>query len=203
VVILINYIGGKLILLYSEVLITIFKRYRGKLDKIELSIKDCLEKKVEIPLSLLKAIILIEDRRYYHHLGIDVYAIFRTLKNNIYKTRKQGASTITQQLVRIILNEREIRITRKIQEILLSVAINSRFSKEQIIFCYCQLYHFDKCVGLTNLCLNENYDITNLNFFESCQIAARFKYPILRHKNYSHYLKRVRIVEISCESLNR
>lgn len=192
---LVNYLGGKLIIMPLKLSI-IKKTYKSKLIKIEETLTNCLENSVDIPESLIKIIVYAEDKRYFKHLGIDFYAISRALKNNIFKIRKEGASTIPQQLVRIILNEREIKISRKIQEIFLSVAISSKFSKEQIILGYCQLYLFDNCIGLTNLCLKENCDIKNLTFIEQCQIAARFKYPILRNGNYSRYLKRVRTIEI-------
>jgi len=191
-----NFIGGWITLILAYSLLKSSRPFKIKYSKIENNIYKNLDKNIELPDKLVNAIIAIEDERYYSHLGVDFYSIFRAIRNSFTKKRKEGASTISQQLVRIILNKREIKFTRKINEILLSVFINYKFSKKQLIACYCFIYPFDICSGIFNLCKLEKIVLNNLTFNEACQIAARFKYPALRKSNYSKYLKRVRIIEI-------
>jgi penicillin-binding protein 1A len=99
----------------------------------------------EMPVKLREAFIAIEDRRFSSHFGVDVIGVFRALVANIKAGRTvQGASTITQQLTRNILpvrvgNTRSYR--RKIREAILSIQIERRYSKDQILEFY--LNHID------------------------------------------------------------
>ena len=191
-----NYVGGitTLFVAYSTLLVS--PKFRNIYLKVESDIIKTLKDKEKLPDSLFKAIIAIEDKRFYSHLGVDFYSILRAIKNHTIKKRKEGASTLSQQLVRISTNRREITYSRKIAEIFLSVILNYKLTKKQILTSYCRLYQFEKSLGIENLCQIENYALNNLSFYESCQIAARFKYPSLRKSNYCKYLKRVRIIEI-------
>jgi penicillin-binding protein 1A len=177
-------------------MLLISPKFRENYLKIESDLISNLQSKENLPDSLFKAIIVIEDKRFYSHLGVDFYSILRAFRNNTIKKRKEGASTISQQLVRVITNKREITYSRKITEILLSLIINTKLTKKQIITGYCWLYQFEKSLGIESLCQIENYTLKNLTHNESCQIAARFKYPSLRKSNYNNYLKRVRTIEI-------
>lgn len=191
-----NFIGGKVSFFVAYFLLIIYKPFKIKYSKIENIVSKNLESNIEIPIELTSAIIAIEDERFYSHLGVDYYSIFRAIRNTYTKKRKEGASTISQQLVRIILDKREIKFTRKVNEILLSVFISNRFSKKQLIACYYNIYPFENCSGVFDLCILEEINLNNLTLNEACQIAARFKYPVLRKSNYNRYLKRVRIIEI-------
>ncbi|MFT6631499.1 MAG: penicillin-binding protein 1A [Bacteriovoracaceae bacterium] len=94
----------------------------------------------KIPKKMLDAIIAIEDRKFWDHKGIDVYSILRAAKTHLnpsHKGYKQGASTITQQVVKNLLLTNEKTITRKIREIVLSLYIESVISKEKILEIYC------------------------------------------------------------------
>ncbi len=145
---------------------------------------------------LYKTLIGIEDKRYFNHAGVDIYSILRAVVKNFSSGRLQGASTINQQLVRTITGEREIKAKRKIKEIMLSVLIDKKFSKDEILKAYFNFYRFKRLVGVKQLCKMENYHFYNLSLNECAQIAARFKYPTINQKNYIKYLKRVRMVEI-------
>jgi penicillin-binding protein 1A len=88
----------------------------------------------EIPGRMIEAIIAIEDTSFFEHFGINVGAIFRALAKDIKAGKKvEGASTITQQLVKNVLLTREKRIERKIKEIFISIKLERILTKEEIL----------------------------------------------------------------------
>jgi membrane peptidoglycan carboxypeptidase len=197
---ILNKFGGLFWLMVANISLKNSIVLRNKYLNIENIVDSSSLLNTELPNHLTNAIILIEDKRFYTHMGVDIYSIFRAIKNNLLMGRREGASTITQQLVRTILEENEIKISRKIIEVLLSVMIDSKYSKKQLITSYCNLYQFENSIGIRELCVYENYNLNKLSFNEACQIAARFKYPILRKSNFKNYLKRVRIIEIKTKT---
>ncbi|MBI2443294.1 MAG: penicillin-binding protein [Candidatus Levybacteria bacterium] len=90
----------------------------------------------EIPDNLKKATIAIEDKNFYTHPGFDVQAIIRALRENISGRSFQGASTITQQLVRSSFLTNEPDIVRKIKEIIIAFWTERIYSKDQILEMY-------------------------------------------------------------------
>ena len=100
------------------------------------------EKRTYIPLSgipeiMQKALIATEDSNYYQHFGIDVPAMFRAIKIDITnQTNTHGASTITQQLIRSTFLTPDKTISRKIKEIILSIELDRKYSKDQILEWY-------------------------------------------------------------------
>lgn len=179
----------------SNLLIHFNRPLKQKFNFIYLTICESLNNEENLPEQLKKIIILAEDHRFYNHQGVDIYSIIRAFYKNTFTNRFEGASTITQQLVRNIINQREITFNRKIKEVLFSVLIENRFNKEQIIYSYCKTYSFGEKIGIFELCEKEKYNIKNLNIKEGAEIASRLKYPILNSYNYNKYLKRVRTIE--------
>lgn len=90
----------------------------------------------EIPDDLKKATIAIEDKNFYVHPGFDVEAIARALRENISGRSFQGASTITQQLVRSSFLTNETTIIRKVKEIMVAFWTERLYSKDQILEMY-------------------------------------------------------------------
>ncbi len=90
----------------------------------------------EVPDYLKKATIAIEDKDFYIHQGFDPLAFLRILKNVVLKQRLIGGSTLTQQLVKMILLTNERSVSRKIREFMLSLRIERTFSKDQILQMY-------------------------------------------------------------------
>jgi penicillin-binding protein 1A len=90
-----------------------------------------------IPITLKQAIISAEDATFYDHVGLEprriLSALIADIKANSYV---QGASTITQQVVRSYLLTREKTITRKLREIVLALRIEKTLTKEQILNLY-------------------------------------------------------------------
>ncbi|MCC5816768.1 MAG: transglycosylase domain-containing protein [Leptospira sp.] len=91
----------------------------------------------DYPENLITALLNVEDRGFYSHGGIDLTALFRAIVKNIIHLRyKQGASTITQQLARILLDDRTKSLGRKWKELELAFALESNLSKDQILEYY-------------------------------------------------------------------
>ncbi len=97
----------------------------------------------EIPDHMKKAIVAIEDVRFYYHPGVDFIGILRALIHDI-KARglKQGGSTITQQLAKMLFLKPEKSIKRKIREAALSVTIEKRYTKDEILGLYLNQAYF-------------------------------------------------------------
>ena len=91
----------------------------------------------EIPTLLKTAFISIEDKNFYKHEGYDLTALLRSTLVNLQAGRsKQGASTITQQLARILFLSSEKTYTRKIKELILARRIEKTWTKEEILTMY-------------------------------------------------------------------
>ena len=90
-----------------------------------------------------KAIIGVEDSRFYRHSGIDHKGLVRALWTNLRKKRiAQGGSTITQQLSKNLFFSFERNWVRKIKELLIAFQLEVTFSKEQILQAYCNQIYF-------------------------------------------------------------
>ena len=88
----------------------------------------------EIPSRLVEAVVAIEDTTFFEHNGINPEAIIRALVKDIKNMKlKEGASTLTQQLVKLTLLSREKKLKRKINEAILAMKIEKRLTKEQIM----------------------------------------------------------------------
>jgi penicillin-binding protein 1B len=93
----------------------------------------------ELPNGLINALCAIEDRRFFDHDGIDVWAMLRAAFRNTREGEvREGASTITQQLVKNLFLSPERTYQRKFSEAMMALAIERRLSKEQILALYCE-----------------------------------------------------------------
>lgn len=91
----------------------------------------------DVPENLKHAIISTEDKNFYHHQGYDMFGLARSTFVNLKAGRVvQGASTITQQLARILFLSNEKTFDRKIKEIIISARIEKSISKDQILEMY-------------------------------------------------------------------
>lgn len=108
----------------------------GKVHRIPVKIED-------IPHHLVQAVLVTEDQRFYEHPGIDLVGIGRALKSLAYTGEKrQGASTITMQVARNFFLGREKTYMRKINEVLLALAIERSISKDEILELYFNKIYF-------------------------------------------------------------
>lgn len=91
----------------------------------------------ELPSHVVYAVLATEDRRFYHHFGIDPIGIARAFGVNIIKGRyAQGGSTITQQLAKNLFLSRDRTLKRKIQEAMLAVWLETKLTKDEILSAY-------------------------------------------------------------------
>jgi penicillin-binding protein 1A len=91
----------------------------------------------EIPDVLVKAVLAAEDARFYDHGGVDIIRIGGAALRDLATRRlEQGASTITQQLAKLVFLTPEKSFARKINEVFLTVEIEKRWSKDQILTMY-------------------------------------------------------------------
>jgi penicillin-binding protein 1A len=97
----------------------------------------------ELPDYVPKAFIAIEDRRFYSHHGVDPLGILRALAANILRRgTSQGGSTITQQLAKNLFLTQERTLSRKLQEAVLALWLEHKFTKAQIIELYLNRVYF-------------------------------------------------------------
>ena len=99
-----------------------------------------------MPKNLRNAFIAVEDARFYSHSGVDLKRIVGAFLSNLTSSGTQGGSTITQQLIKNTLLSPEQSYKRKIQEAYLSIQLETRYSKDQILESY-----------LNTIYLGENY----------------------------------------------
>src|SRR6516165_9641059 len=109
---------------------------RGEGNGSALTLKD-------MPPYLPKAFLAIEDRRFYQHRGIDPVGLVRALAANaLHRGVSQGGSTITQQLAKNLFLTQERTFTRKLQEVVLALWLEHKFSKDQILEIYLNRVYF-------------------------------------------------------------
>jgi len=89
-----------------------------------------------VPDYLKKATISIEDKDFYKHQGFDPMSMLRIAKNLALNRRLIGGSTLTQQLVKMLLLSNERSISRKVREFMLALRIEKTFSKDEILQMY-------------------------------------------------------------------
>ncbi len=90
----------------------------------------------QLPKHLLDATVAIEDRKFYNHMGVDLGGMIRAAWANSSGPVVQGASTVTQQLVKSALLTPERTLSRKVKEIILSLWTERIYSKAQILEMY-------------------------------------------------------------------
>ena len=90
----------------------------------------------QVPMELQHAVVAVEDKDFYKHQGFDFMTFVRIPYNVLFKQRVIGGSTLTQQLVKNALLTNERSITRKFKELVLSLQIERKFTKDQILEMY-------------------------------------------------------------------
>lgn len=97
----------------------------------------------QLPAYLPKAFIAIEDRRFYDHWGLDPIGLSRAMAANLISRRvRQGGSTLTQQLAKNLFLTQERTFSRKIQEVVLALWLEQKFSKAEILDLYMNRVYF-------------------------------------------------------------
>ncbi|HEY4541110.1 MAG TPA: penicillin-binding protein 1A [Noviherbaspirillum sp.] len=105
----------------------------------------------DVPEIMKKAVLAIEDDRFYTHGGVDYPSIVRAALHNLTSDSRQGASTITQQVARNFFLSSEQTFKRKIYEALLALKIEKNLSKDQILEIYMnQIYLGQRAYGFAS-----------------------------------------------------
>ena len=136
-----------------------------------------------IPKNIKNAFLASEDKNFYDHYGIDIFAILRALFTNIVNInsnkRVVGASTITQQVVKNLLLTNELSYSRKIKEIILAVRVENILDKDEILELYLNdIYLGFGSYGIGSASLNYfNKSIYDLELHEIAFLAALPKAP--------------------------
>lgn len=128
----------------------------------------------KIPKELQQATIAIEDQNFYRHKGFDFSGIARSLKEIVVDKKLQGGSTLTQQLVKNALLSQERTVTRKIKEVILSIQIERRYSKSEILQIYLNEIPYGGTAWGVEAASNQYFgkDVSELNLTESAILAG-------------------------------
>lgn len=119
--------------------------YSNNIDKIKTYSNSNIESLSyqEIPRDLINALIATEDRKFFEHSGVDYFGILRAMVVNFkHGHLKQGGSTITQQLSKMILKDSSKTFKRKFKELILTKRIEKHFTKENILTLYLSMSYF-------------------------------------------------------------
>ena len=144
-----------------------------------------LERRIVVPVNqmprkLIQAFVAAEDASFYQHKGIDYFGIVRAAFKNILSMRKkEGASTITQQVTKSMLLTSEKKFSRKIKEAILAKRMEDKLSKDEILYLYLnQIYMGGGAYGVQAAA--ETYfgkNVDQLNLAEIAMLAGLPKAP--------------------------
>ena len=133
----------------------------------------------DIPVVMKKAVLAIEDDRFYQHSGIDYTGILRAAVHNATGGARQGASTITQQVARNFFLSSEQTFKRKAYEVLLAWKIEKNLSKDQILEVYMnQIYLGQRAYGFSSAAqIYFGKSIKDITVAEAAMLAGLPKAP--------------------------
>lgn len=152
-----------------------------------------------VPPHVWQAIVAIEDKRFFAHGPVDIRGITRAVFSNLFHGRiAAGGSSITQQTAKNIFLSREKKISRKVQELILSYWLENRFDKNQILDLYMNrvslvggMRGIDAAARVMFQC-----SASELSLAQAAQIAAMLKAPTTYSplKNPDKNIARARVV---------
>jgi penicillin-binding protein 1A len=136
----------------------------------------------EVPDKLIKGFVASEDERFFEHHGVDPWGIFRAFVTNLKAGHVvQGGSTITQQVTKALVLSPERTYDRKIKEAILATKIESKFTKDQILYLYLnQIFFGNRAYGVAAAARNYFHkNLKELNVAEIAMIVGLSKAPSL------------------------
>jgi penicillin-binding protein 1A len=143
----------------------------------------------ELPSNLVEALIATEDIRFYDHSGIDVIALIRAVKGQFLGGGSGGASTISQQLAKMLFTEKPAsgleRVMQKFKEWIIAVRLEKQYTKEEILSMYFNKFDFvNNAVGIKSASqVYFNTTPSELSIQESAMLVGMFKNPSLYNPN--------------------
>ena len=141
----------------------------------------------EVPEEVTQAFIAAEDQRFYQHKGYDVRRILGALWHDVRTmSLSQGASTITQQLIKLTHLTSEKTLSRKVQEIALASQLEKKLSKDEILEAYLNTVYFGHGAYGIGAAANTYFDkeVSELTVAEGALLAGIIKSP----SNYAPHL---------------
>lgn len=141
--------------------------------------KNSLAQFSELPKNLKNAVIAVEDKRFYKHNGVDTIRIFGAIRNNLKGGALEGASTITQQLVKNTHLTQERSVKRKLNEIKIARQLEKSISKDEILTSYLNVSYFGNGLyGVKSASKGIfNKNLSSLSLSECATLAGILKNP--------------------------
>ncbi|MBO5953952.1 MAG: transglycosylase domain-containing protein [Oscillospiraceae bacterium] len=103
----------------------------------------------EIPEALINATIAIEDKRFYEHQGVDWVTTIKACSRMFFGNDSMGGSTITQQLIKNLFDEKDVTVQRKVLEIFRATEFEKRYDKDVVLEWYFNMiYMGNRCTGV-------------------------------------------------------
>ena len=178
--------------------ITIIDRNGEKITSINDMYGDTVDIET-LPKHVWQAVIATEDKRFFNHFGVDIRGLLRALYNNIKANRTaQGGSTITQQLAKNVFLSKERSIQRKLQEVMITLWLENKFTKNQILSLYLNRVSlvggkFGISIAAETIFGKSVYEI---NIAEAAILAGMLKAPSRLNpmKNLDESLSRMKVV---------
>ena len=140
----------------------------------------------QIPPNLWRGLMGVEDERFLSHVGVDFFAILRALWADIKSlSLAQGGSTLTQQIVKNLYLGGEKSFLRKLKEVIISIYLETRYSKEEILLTYFNEVYWGSLAGIR---INGLFSASahyfgkrpeHLEDYEMCILVAMLKGPSL------------------------
>jgi penicillin-binding protein 1A len=130
------------------------------------------------PLLVQRLLVSAEDHRHRRHYGYDPHAICRATWRRLVCGRREGASTIEQQIVRVLTNRFELSVGRKIHEILLATLLSKAVPKSAMPTLYLSIGYFGwQMNGFAQACRRLEIRPNAISLDEAAELVARLKYP--------------------------
>jgi len=153
----------------------------------------------DLPPALPQAVLATEDRRFYDHFGIDLIGLARAMFANVRAGRiVQGGSTITQQVAKNLFLSPERTYKRKLQEVMLALWLEHRFSKDQILELYLNRVYLGAGTYGVDAAARKYFGrpASSLNVWQSAMLAGLLKAPSRYnpHSDDTRAEKRTRVV---------
>ena len=166
------------------------------------SINDMYGETVDIetlPKHVWQAVVATEDKRFFNHFGVDIRGLLRAIYSNLKANRTaQGGSTITQQLAKNVFLSKERSLKRKLQEVMITLWLENKFTKNQILSLY--LNRVSLVGGKYGISIAAetlfNKSIYDINIAEAAILAGMLKAPSRLNpmKNPDESLERMKVV---------
>lgn len=182
-----------LLIIFSIILGLGYLKYKEAVDKISVTdrVQEIRENENYIKLENISvdyknAVVAIEDHRFYSHSGIDVLSIVRSTYVNLRsKSLDYGASTITQQVGRLMYFSQEKSLIRKVSEIFVAFELEKNCSKDEILELYLNLMYFGNGYYGINDASKGFFDKSpkNLTFYEATYLAGLPNAPSIYSEN--------------------